>query len=265
MTQSNWNSCIDFERNEFVFENRNKHFGAYVIRREYPRNMALAFTASCLFMGCVLAPFLFTPLKNKPAHFSETISETITLETFTPPPLEITPPAVSSPPPSSSISKELTNPVVVDDKIATTDIQMTSGSTSTTMLPATGSEIPSTISSATLMPVIPDIIADNSVKKWAEVMPKFRGGDEKLKNYLSSTIRYPSKALSNNISGTVYISFVVDTAGLVRNVQLIRGISQECDQEAIKAVLNMPKWIPGSQNGNKVSVEMSLPVRFVLK
>ncbi|HMT28348.1 MAG TPA: energy transducer TonB, partial [Bacteroidia bacterium] len=81
----------------------------------------------------------------------------------------------------------------------------------------------------------------------------------------SSTIRYPSKALSNNISGTVYISFVVDTAGLVRNVQLIRGISQECDQEAIKAVLNMPKWIPGSQNGNKVSVEMSLPVRFVLK
>lgn len=265
MTQSNWNSCIDFERNEFVFENRNKLYGAYVIRREYSRNMLLAFSASCLFMGSLLAPFLITSLKSKPAPISEIISETITLQTFTPPPVEITPPAVMPTSPPSSISKELTNPVVVADKIATPDVQMTSGSTSTTVLPAKGGEITSPVSSATLMPVIPDIIADNTVKKWAEVMPKFRGGDEMLMTYLSSNIRYPSKALSNNISGTVYVSFVVDTSGLVRNVQLIRGISQECDQEAIKAVLNMPKWIPGSQNGNKVSVEMSLPVRFVLK
>ncbi|MBL0342233.1 MAG: TonB family protein [Bacteroidetes bacterium] len=239
MKHSNWNSCIDFERNEFVFENRNKLFGAYVIRREYSRNMVFAFVTACLFMGSLLAPFLITSLKSKPSPISETISEVITLQTFTPPPVEITPPAVMPTSPPSAISKELTNPVVVADKIATPDVQMTSGATSTTVLPAKGGEITSPISSGTLMPVIPDIISENSVKKWAEIMPKFQGGDGNLMTYLSSHIRYPSKALSNNIAGTVYVSFVVDTSGLVRNVQLIRGISQDCDQEAMKA---MPKW-----------------------
>jgi periplasmic protein TonB len=265
MNHSNWNSCIDFERNELVFENRNKRFGAYVIRRDYPRTMLLAFLTSCLFMGSLFIPFLMKSPQGMPNALSEKFSEVISLETFIPPPIELTPPSITPPSPPVQNAKELTNPVVVNDKIATPDVLMTTGTIPAPVLPANGGTITSTSISGMATLVIPEKIPENTVKKWAEIMPKFQGGEEKLFSYLSSHIRYPSKALQNNIAGTVYVSFVVDTSGLITNVQLIRGLSQDCDLEAMKAVKNMPKWIPGSQNGKKVSVEMSLPVRFIIK
>ncbi len=260
MNHSNWNSCIDFTRNEVVFENRNKLYGAYVIRHAYTRNVLFSFVTACLFMGGILAPFLLKPLPLQPNVNLEKFSEIINLEIFTPPPVNIelpSTPQTSSP----EISKELTNPVVVEERIATTDVQMLTGAVPQTVLPTDGGDITSQDYSKISMPVI----SDNVVINWAEIMPKFTGGDEKLVAYLTSQIRYPSKALLNNVEGTVYVSFVVDTSGLIKNVKLMQGISQECDMEAIKGVMNMPKWIPGSQNGNKVSVELSLPVHFSIK
>jgi len=266
MAHSNWNSCIDFERNEIVFENRNKLFGAYVIRRDYPRNVLLSFMTSCLFMSTLLlTPFLINSFQNHPAVITGKMSEVINLEQFNPPPVEITPPSITPPASVSPITSEITNPIVVDNRLATPDIQMASGIASTPSLPSNGGEVISTMGSGVAVPVIPENIPENPVTKWAEIMPKFQGGDDKLMTYLSSHIRYPSKALSIGIEGTVYVSFIVDTTGLITNVQLIRGIYEACDLEAVKAVSNMPRWIPGSQNGNKVRVEMSLPVRFILK
>lgn len=224
MNHSNWNSCIDFERNELVFENRNKRFGAYVIRRDYPRTMLLAFITSCLFMGSLFIPFLMKSPQSVPKAISEKFSEVISLETFIPPPIELTPPSITPPSPASQSTKQLTNPVVVNDKIATPDVLMTTGTISAPVLPVNGGVISPTSTSGMATPVIPEKIPENTVIKWAEIMPKFKGGDEKLINYLSSNIRYPSKALQNNIAGTVYVSFVVDTSGLITNVQLMRGL-----------------------------------------
>lgn len=263
MNDSNWNSCIDFKRNEIVFENRNKLFGAYVIRHEYPRNILLAFITACFFTGAMLAPFIIKSLHNKSIVISEKFSETINLEIFAPPPVELIPPSITPQASSSPITKEFTTPVVVNDRIEITDAPMTPENTSADL--SNGGEINSTTLTGISMTDIPEIMADNDVKNWAEIMPAFPGGYKELISYLSTHIRYPSKALANNIEGTVYVSFVVDTSGMIRNIQLMRGIFQECDLEAIKAVKNMPKWIPGSQNGNKVSVEMSLPVRFTIK
>ena len=265
MNHSNWNSCIDFERNEIVFENRNKHFGAYVIRRDYQQNLLLAFFTACLLMSTVFIPLLLKPFQSPPNVILEKFSEAVNLEVFTPPPVEPVQPPITQQTSPSQISKELINPIVVDNRIAITDVQMASGNPSTTGLLPNDGENNSTIAPGVSALAIPDIIPEKAVTKWAEIMPKFKGGDEKHMTYLASHIRYRSKALSNNIEGTVYVSFVVDTSGLITNVQLIHGISDDCDLEAIKAVRNMPKWIPGSQNGNKVNVEMSLPVRFIIK
>ena len=265
MNHSNWNSCIDYERNEIVFENRNKLFGAYIIRRDYSRNVLWSFIVACMLMGTVLAPFFIKDLQNQSGGASEKFSEEIILQTYNPPPVEIKQPVVSPPELPSKVPNELINPVVVDQSIATADVQMSSGNTSTSTEPSNGGEIISTMGSSIAIPVIPDIIPDNTPLKWAPVMPKFKGGDEELLKYLSSHIRFPSRALAENIEGTVYVSFVVDTTGLVTNVKLIHGIFKECDLEAVKGVSNMPRWIPGSQNGHKVSVEMSLPVRFIIK
>jgi protein TonB len=98
-----------------------------------------------------------------------------------------------------------------------------------------------------------------------EQMPEFPGGESALRNYLSTSVKYPKIALENGIQGKVYISFVVDTNGGISNVKVTRGIDAALDKEAIRVIKAMPKWIPGKQNGQAVRVSFTLPINFVLE
>ena len=97
-----------------------------------------------------------------------------------------------------------------------------------------------------------------------ENMPKPSGGSEGWNQYLANNLRYPSEAKEKGITGTVYLTFVVDTEGSVQHVQIFRGVEAGLDEEAIKVVKNAPKWEPGTQDGQKVNVKMRLPIRFAL-
>lgn len=92
--------------------------------------------------------------------------------------------------------------------------------------------------------------------------PEFPGGKEALYKYLRDNIRYPQVALKNNISGTVYVTFVVEQDGSITNPRVLRGIGGGCDHEAVRLVKSMPKWIPGKQRGKPVRVRFNLPIRF---
>jgi protein TonB len=95
-----------------------------------------------------------------------------------------------------------------------------------------------------------------------ESMPVFPGGEEALNHYLDSTMIYPQLAIENDIQGTVYTTFVIEKDGSVTNVQVLRGIGGGCNEEAIRLIKSMPKWLPGRQSGQPVRVQYSLPVRF---
>lgn len=99
-----------------------------------------------------------------------------------------------------------------------------------------------------------------------EDMPHFPGGKAKLREYISSNIRYPGNAKKNKISGTVPVNFTVDKNGNVKNVFVAKGkgIDPNLDKEAIRVISGMPKWEPGSQRGKKVDVDLSVPVKFAL-
>ena len=99
---------------------------------------------------------------------------------------------------------------------------------------------------------------------WAEQMPEFPGGEAALHQFLAKNIDYPELAIENDIQGTVYLRFVVTKSGKIGDVQLVRGIDDLLDKEAIRVVKMMPKFKPGMQAGRKVSVWFSLPVVFVL-
>ena len=100
-----------------------------------------------------------------------------------------------------------------------------------------------------------------------EVLPEFAGGSNKLMEYISTNIKYPEKAMKKGKIGTSYISFIVDKTGEVKNVSLKKGIQgcAACDEEALRVVKAMPKWIPGKQAGKFVDVQYVLPVQFSLK
>lgn len=95
--------------------------------------------------------------------------------------------------------------------------------------------------------------------------PEFPGGMEALYKYLAQNIKYPQLARDNNITGKVYVTFVVERDGSIANPKVLRDIGGGCGQEAIRVVKSMPKWAPGKQRGKAVRVQFNLPVNFTLK
>jgi protein TonB len=96
-------------------------------------------------------------------------------------------------------------------------------------------------------------------------MPEFPGGEEKLFEYLGKNIKYPSMARENGITGTVYVTFVVEGNGEISDVKKLRGIGGGCDEEAVRVVRSMPAWKPGKQNSKPVRVQYNLPIKFTLR
>lgn len=99
-----------------------------------------------------------------------------------------------------------------------------------------------------------------------EDMPSFQGGDiNKFREYINKNLRYPEIAAENGIQGRVILSFVVEPAGNVSNVRILRGVDPALDKEAIRVVESSPKWQPGMQRGKPVRVSFNIPIIFVLQ
>lgn len=99
----------------------------------------------------------------------------------------------------------------------------------------------------------------------AEVMPVFPGGEEAMFAYLSRNMRYPAYERENGITGTVYVSFVVNVTGAIDQIEILRSPSEGFNDEVVRVVKKMPMWKPGIQGGQKVAVRYKLPVKFSLK
>mgnify|MGYP002623171729 FL=1 len=95
--------------------------------------------------------------------------------------------------------------------------------------------------------------------------PEFPGGMEALYKYLRDNIKYPQLARDNNITGRVYVTFVVERDGSIANPRVLKDIGGGCGAEAIRVVKSMPKWTPGKQRGKAVRVQFNLPVSFNLQ
>ncbi len=110
----------------------------------------------------------------------------------------------------------------------------------------------------------PVIIDGKEVFLVVEQQPEFPGGFTELSRYLSGSIKYPAAAQRANVSGRVFVSFVVTKTGEVTDVDLLKGIGFGADEEARRVVSQMPRWIPGKQDGKAVNVKYNLPINFAL-
>jgi len=108
--------------------------------------------------------------------------------------------------------------------------------------------------------------AEEEVFVIVEDMPKFKGGTiEKFREWVQKRVRYPDLAAENGIQGRVFISFVVETNGIVSNVTVTRSVDELLDDAAKEAVSASPKWEPGMQRGRPVRVRYSIPIIFQLQ
>ncbi|MBK8644449.1 MAG: TonB family protein [Saprospiraceae bacterium] len=97
-----------------------------------------------------------------------------------------------------------------------------------------------------------------------EEMPAFIGGEKKLNEYLSQTVKYPEQAKKLGIQGTVYIGVVINENGEVKEPLVLKGVTSELDLAALDAIKKMPNWTPGRHNGQYVPVNYTIPVKFNL-
>ena len=101
---------------------------------------------------------------------------------------------------------------------------------------------------------------DTEVYTVVDEMPEMIGGMETL----YSAIKYPRAASQNGIEGRVFIQFVVDKNGNVRDEKVLRDIGGGCGEAALEAVREV-KFTPGKKDGVAVNVQYSLPVTFRLE
>ncbi len=107
--------------------------------------------------------------------------------------------------------------------------------------------------------------AEEEVFLVVEEDPEFPGGLDALSKFIADNIKYPQLAKENNITGRVFVSFVVEKDGRVGQVKILRDIGGGCGNEAVRVVKMMPKWKPGKQRGKAVRTQFNLPVNFDLQ
>lgn len=102
----------------------------------------------------------------------------------------------------------------------------------------------------------------------AEVDPTYVGGDKEMMAYLRDNLTYPEIAQKNGVEGTVFVDFIVDKNGAIREVFATDVTNDEMDDslraEAIRVVTAMPNWVAGTQHGKAVEANYSVPITFQL-
>ncbi|MDR2954681.1 MAG: energy transducer TonB [Prevotella sp.] len=109
--------------------------------------------------------------------------------------------------------------------------------------------------------------ADAGEKKllWeGQVLPSFPGGEDEMYKYIVNNTRYPAYAQINKIEGIVLVRVTVAKDGKLKDVTVAEGIDTRCDREAVRVVKSMPKWIPGTKDGEPVDTQYLIPIKFAL-
>ena len=90
--------------------------------------------------------------------------------------------------------------------------------------------------------------------------PHFPGGNGALLDWLSKNIHYTSGCAS--IQGRVVVSFFVEPDGSLSDIELVRKVAPKLDEEVLRVVKAMPKWIPASQNNKPIRAKFTMPITF---
>jgi len=249
---------------DLVFAYRNKSYGAYAIRKAYSRRLLLGLGVStALMIFLLLLPGIVEHFNDQPDPFVKR------------PNLPLY--KVGLPPTIILRDKKIRRAeTVVNANAQTKTILVTREAVDASVaqevvlayFPEEGAGESGTldgegISPAVEAPVVVEKKPDVFINP--EVMPEYEGGMAELMKFVKRKLRYPATPRRMNIDGTVYISFIVNGDGSIRDVSVLRGIHRDCDEEAARVISMLPGWKGGKQGGSPVAVRMVLPIKFNLQ
>ncbi|MCU0353000.1 MAG: energy transducer TonB [Cytophagales bacterium] len=255
---------------DIVFEGRNHAYGAYMLRKIYNKTVQ----RSLLIGGAIfVVAFIFMQFVSLQKGDDEAVEVVADLANLPPPPPvdpnepPPPPPPPAPPPPQVATIRFVEMEVAKAEEVVeeVTRVEETENK-QIALETQEGEEVAVDLA----VPEAGPSLLDEGKKEEepfvaVEQMPEFPGGIGELSKYLSKNIRYPAQARNQNISGKVFVSFVVGSDGTIKDVTVAKGIGYGCDEEAKRVVGTMPKWKPGRQSGRNVPVRYSLPINFTLQ
>ncbi|GAB3293060.1 energy transducer TonB [Hymenobacter humi] len=266
--------------NDIVFDGRNQGYGAYQLRALYQRHVTRALViATAIFALLLVFPLVAQLLKDKTPVVvpkldtgNELMPEPLMPDVVTPPPPVAARPPVT--PPQQPTIKDIV-PVVVEDKKAPEESEVPNqddlsekkiGTENIVGDPNTSADALDDLLTEKGEAVTAGIVPE-TVYRSVEQMPELPGGGGQLAIVaaIQRAVKYPSKALQNGVEGRVYASFTVNPKGEVIDVQIVKGLGSGLDEETLRAIKTLPRFIPGKQNGREVSVSFTVPITYKIQ
>ncbi|HLO69251.1 MAG TPA: TonB family protein [Flavipsychrobacter sp.] len=252
---------------DILFDNRNKKYGSYELRKHYDNRAAKAlFTVMSICIA--LGGYALMHKEETVAVIATIANKPIEVHTLN---IELPKPKIEQPAPvTAAVKPTVANPIakiVPDEKVIDPHktVDEMKGKESG-LVDAEGSKDGTVVATSkntnTTGGGTETSTEPNKILTYSEVLPSFNGD---LIAYLQKNLQYPSFAKENNIEGRVTVQFVVNEDGSIGNAIIKKGIGGGCNEEAIRVVMNMPKWKPGMQNGRPVKVYYTLPITFMLQ
>lgn len=259
---------------DLVFAEKNKEYGAYQMRAGSARRHTIAVVA---VVGIALLGFCLPMLVPKAApQAREVITEVTVLSQLEESEVKqeemkrVEP--VAPPPPALKSSIKFTAPVIKKDaEVSDVDEikgqeELTQSAAAISIADVTGNDEEHGQDIADLEQVVVQAPEEEpQVFEVAEQMPRFPGGTAALMKFISKHLKYPQTAVDNGVQGRVTCRFLVGQDGTVSDVEILKPLDPYCDKEAVRVILSMPRWIPGRQNGEPVSVRYTVPITFRIK
>lgn len=92
--------------------------------------------------------------------------------------------------------------------------------------------------------------------------PEFRGGTAAMKKYIDDNFVYPDDAAKRSVSGKMEVEFTIEKSGDVSYVNILKGLDYSIDEEVLRLLKAMPRWIPATKNGTPVRYKVSMPLNI---
>ncbi|MCX6255905.1 MAG: energy transducer TonB [Bacteroidia bacterium] len=243
---------------DIVFEERNKEYGAYQLRKKYSLTVILSLLIGIIIIGtAIITPYLNAKaLENRTKRAERQVE--IKMENLDQP-NEVVAPPPAPPPPVEVFQQQKYIPPVVVDSIKPEEV--------TQLMTADDAQIE--VKNEEVVEVVAEVKEEVQEEESepepfivVEEMPVPPGGESGLLKYISDNTKYPEVARENNIQGKVIVRFCVTSKGGVDQVSIFKGVDPELDAEAIRVVKTLPPFKPGRQGGKPVPVWFSVPINF---
>lgn len=259
--------------NDIVFENRNKSYGAYDLRKGYGQTIQRSVVLGvAFFLLLVMFPKLYARLvpDPKPDDIAWLVeANPVDIKMEEPPKL---PPAEEIAPAPKTV-RSVTPEVLPDNKVEVEnlppvieDLETAQPSTTTNDGVENFNDIVPPVENVPNAKL--DVVGAEPKKEetfvTVEQSPQYSGGNEAMAAFLRKNLKYPRPASQAGVQGKVYVQFTVGSDGKIENANAIKGIGFGCDEEAVRVVKMMKDWMPGKQAGVPVRVRFTLPIAFQL-